>query len=267
MELMESMDESGVVTLTLNRPHRRNAFDAALVASLTETLRRLDSDSDARLIILSGAGENFCAGGDIEWMRLAASAPPEENARDAAALAALFEALDKVSKPTIALVQGAAFGGGVGLVACCDIAIAARSAKFCLSEVRLGLIPAVVGPYVVKAIGARRARALFLSAEIIGADCAFHIGLVHEVASDGGLSAVRDRLIEALLLGAPGAQAQAKRLVAACADRPIDASLVRETSRLLAERRASAEGVAGLDGFLNKRPPDWRALGKRAHVP
>lgn len=260
MDLMESIDERGVVTLTLNRPHKRNAFDAELVSRLTETLGRLDTDPDARVIILTGAGENFCAGGDIEWMRDAASAPPEVNERDALALGGMFEALDTLSKPTMALVQGAAFGGGVGLVACCDIAIAAKPAKFCLSEVRLGLIPAVVGPYVVKAVGGRRARALFLSAEIISADCAFHIGLVHEVAPSGGLTAVRDRLIEALLLGAPGAQAQAKRLVALCEEARIDEKLVRETAWLLAQRRASAEAAAGLSGFLEKRPPDWRSL-------
>jgi methylglutaconyl-CoA hydratase len=267
MDLMEYIDDRGVATLTLNRPHRRNAFDAGLVRSLTDALHRLDADPDVRALILSGAGENFCAGGDIDWMRSAATASAGENEQDARALAAMFEALDRLSKPTLALVQGAAFGGGVGLVACCDIAIAAKSAKFSMSEVRLGLIPAVVGPYVVKAIGARRARALFLSGEIVNAECAFHIGLVHEIAPDGGLSATRDRLIEALLLGAPGAQAQAKRLVALCADHAIDASLVHETARLLAERRASAEGVAGLSGFLEKRPPDWREVRKRADVP
>lgn len=267
MDLIESVDDRGVATLTLNRPHRRNAFDASLVGSLTEALHRHDADPDIRIILLSGAGENFCAGGDIDWMRSAASAPADENERDAVALARMFETLARSSKPTLAVVQGAAFGGGVGLAACCDIVIAAKSAKFCLSEVRLGLIPAVVGPYVVKAIGARRARALILSAEIISAEQAFHIGLVHEVAPDGGVSATRDRLIEALLLGAPGAQAQAKRLVSLCADHAIDASLIHETARLLSERRASAEGVAGLSGFLEKRPPDWRELRKRAHVP
>ncbi len=259
MDLIESRDERGVVTLTLNRPHKRNAFDAALVAALTRTLRRLDSDPDVRLVILTGAGENFCAGGDIDWMREAARATPDDNERDAMALGEMFDALATISRPTLALVQGAAFGGGVGLVACCDIAVAAKSAKFSLSEVRLGLIPAVVGPYVVRAIGARRARALFLTAEIVGADCAFHIGLVHEVANPG-LSGARDRLVEALLLGAPGAQAAAKCLVALCEGRPIDEGLVRDTARLLAERRASAEGAAGMSGFLEKRRPDWRAL-------
>ncbi len=267
MDLIESIDDRGVVSLTLNRPHRRNAFDASLVGAMTAALVRLDADPDARVIILSGAGENFCAGGDIEWMRAAANTSAAENEKDALALAAMFEALDKLSKPTIAVVQGAAFGGGVGLVACCDIALAARSAKFSLSEVRLGLIPAVVGPYVIKAIGARRARALFLSAEIIGAECAFHIGLVHEVAAEGGLSAARDRLIEALLLGAPGAQAESKRLVSLCENRSIDAALIQETAQLLAARRASAEGMAGLNGFLTKHPPDWRELRKRVHVP
>lgn len=267
MDLIESVDDRGVATLTLNRPQRRNAFDTRLVSSLTEAIHRLSADPDVRVILLTGAGENFCAGGDIDWMRSAATAPTDENERDAIALATMFGALAKSSKPTLAVVQGAAFGGGVGLAVCCDIAIAAKSAKFCLSEVRLGLIPAVVGPYVVKAIGARRARALILSAEIVSAEQAFHIGLVHEIVADGGLSAARDRLIEALLLGAPGAQSEAKRLVSLCVDHAIDASLIHETARLLSERRASAEGVAGLSGFLEKRPPDWRELGKRAHVP
>jgi methylglutaconyl-CoA hydratase len=259
MDLLESIDERGVATLTLNRPHRRNAFDGALVAHLTETLRRLDDDPEVRVVVMTGAGENFCAGGDVEWMRRASDASLEENEREAAALGEMFQTLDSLSKPTVALVQGAAFGGGVGLVACCDVAVATQSAKFSLSEVRLGLIPAVVGPYVVKAVGARQARALFLTAEIVRADCAFHIGLVHEICPDGGLTASRERIVEALLLGAPGAQAQAKRLVALCGERGLDASLARETARLLAERRASPEGVEGLNGFLEKRAPNWRA--------
>ncbi len=267
MDLIESVDDRGVAMLTLNRPQRRNAFDAALVNSLTEAIHRHGADPDVRVILLTGAGENFCAGGDIDWMRSAATAPADENERDAVALAKMFEALASSCKPTLAVVQGAAFGGGVGLAACCDIAVAAKSARFCLSEVRLGLIPAVVGPYVVKAIGARRARALILSAEIISAEQAFHIGLLHEIVPDGGLSAARDRIIEALLLGAPGAQSEAKRLVSLCADHAIDESLIHETARLLSIRRASPEGVAGLSGFLEKRQPDWRELRKRAHVP
>jgi len=267
MDLMESADERGVVSVMLNRPQKRNAFDAALVASLTNSLRRLDADPETRVIVLSGAGENFCAGGDVEWMRLTAEQPPGENRQDALALAQMFQALDKISKPTIAVVQGAAFGGGVGLAACCDIAIAATSAKFSLSEVRLGLIPAVVGPYVVRAIGVRQARALFLSGEIIGAEQALHVGLVHEISSDGGLETVRDRLIEALLLGAPGAQAQAKELVQLCGDHAIDAALMCETARRLAERRSSREGGAGLNGFLERRPPDWREMRNGRDVP
>ncbi|WP_424363637.1 enoyl-CoA hydratase-related protein [Methylocystis parvus] len=259
MELVETMDDRGVVTLILNRPQRRNALDPSLVAHLGGALRRIDADPDARVVVLSGAGENFCAGGDIEWMKSAAEASPQENEKDALALEEMFGALDQLSKPTVALVQGVAFGGGVGLVACCDISLAAKSAKFCLSEVRLGLIPAVVGPYVLRAIGARAMRALALSAEIVGADCAFHVGLVHEVAREDGLIAARDRIVEALLLGAPGAQAAVKQLVRICQDRIPDASLSRETARLLAERRSSPEGVEGLSGFLEKRAPIWRA--------
>lgn len=258
MDLVETMDERGVVTLMLNRPQRRNALDPSLVAHLTRTLRQLEANPDARVVVLSGANENFCAGGDIEWMKCAAEASPQENERDALALGDMFSTLDRLSKPTVALVQGAAFGGGVGLLACCDISLAAKSAKFSLSEVRLGLIPAVVGPYVLRAIGPRAMRALALSAEIVGADCASQIGLVHEVAREYGLIAVRDRIVEALLLGAPGAQAAVKQLVRMCQDRVPDASLSKETARLLAERRASPEGVEGLNGFLEKRAPNWR---------
>jgi methylglutaconyl-CoA hydratase len=259
MDLIETMDERGVVTLTLNRPQRRNALDPALIRHMTETLRRLDESPAARLVLLSGAGGNFCAGGDIESMKRAAAAPRDENEEDALALGKMYDVLDQLSKPTVAVVQGAAFGGGMGLIACCDIALAAKSAKFCLSEVRLGLVPAVVGPYLVRAIGGRATRALALSAEIVGADCALQIGLVHEIAHDGGLLAARDRIVEALLLGAPGAQADVKRLVRICEDRAPGASLLKETARLLALRRASAEGVEGLSGFLEKRRPDWRA--------
>lgn len=259
MDLIETIDDRGVVTLTLNRPQRRNALDRGLVARLSDALRRIGTDPKARVAVLSGAGGNFCAGGDIEWMRSAAEASEQENEKDALALGEMFDALDQLSKPTVALVQGAAFGGALGLVACCDIALAAKSAKFCLSEVRLGLIPAVVGPYVLRAIGARNMRALALSAEIVGADCAFHIGLVHEVAREDGLAAARDRIVEALLLGAPGAQAEVKRLIRTCRDPAPDTSLLKETARLLAERRASPEGVEGLSGFLEKRAPSWRA--------
>ena len=263
MDVIESVDDRGVVFLTLNRPQRRNALDGQLIADLTAVLMRLEKDPQVRIIVISGAGGNFCAGGDIEWMRCMAQASSDANVQDAEALGLLFETLDGLSKPTIAVVQGAAFGGGVGLAACCDIVIAARSAKFCLSEVRLGLVPAVVGPYVLRAIGPRHARALFLSAEIVGADCAFHIGLVHEVALDASLATTRDRLIESLLLGAPGAQADAKRVVRACAERGRDPALAHEMAELLAARRTSPEGAAGLNGFLEKRPPDWRSLWKR----
>lgn len=261
MNLLETIDDRGVATLTLDRPERRNALDGALVESLTAALRRLDAARDVRVVALTGAGEDFCAGGDVKWMLRAAAAPPEFNEKDALALGEMFHALDRLSKPTVAVVQGAAFGGGVGLVACCDVAIAAQSAKFSLSEVRLGLIPAVIGPYVVRAIGARQARALILGGEILRADHALRMGLVHEVSPDGALAEARERVVGALLLGAPEAQAQAKRLVSLCVERAPGAPLTRETARLLAERRASAEGLEGLGGFLEKRAPNWRGRG------
>jgi methylglutaconyl-CoA hydratase len=180
-----------------------------------------------------------------------------ENRQDAATLAYLLFTLDRLPKPTLAVVQGNAYGGGVGLIACCDIAIAAERTNFALTEVRLGLTPATISPYVVRAIGPRQARRLFLTAEPIGAARAREIGLVHEVVPEAGLDTARDRIIENLLLGAPQAQAEAKSLVV-LAESPIDKALSLETSHRIAARRASPEGREGLAAFLQKRPPNWR---------
>src|SRR5690606_19141727 len=179
----------GVATVTLNRPDRHNAFDDALIAALTQVLRELDADDSVTVVVLAGAGKSFSAGADLNWMRRMADYGREENLADAEALAALMETLNGLDKPTIARVQGAAFGGGVGLVACCDIAIAADTASFCLSEVRLGLIPAVISPYVVTAIGERAARRYFVTAERFDAREAHRLGLVHEVVPAAGLDA------------------------------------------------------------------------------
>ncbi len=267
MNLLESIDERGVAFLTFNRPHRRNAFGRALILDLTSTLRRLDADPSVRVVALSGAGGNFCAGGDIEWMRSLADASPQAQEEQALELSQMFHALDSLSKPTIAVIEGVAYGGGVGLVACCDIAISDKGSKFAMSEVRLGLVPAVVGPYLVKAIGPRASRALFLTAEPIGADQALQIGLVHELSAEREVDAAGDRIIEALLLGAPGAQAQAKGLVQLCERRPIDASLRKEMARLISARWASSEGAEGLRCFLERRAPNWRPRRKAADVP
>ena len=257
-DLLEAVDHRGVATLTLNRPDRHNAFDDALIGDLDAALVRLADRPDVRALVLASTGRSFSAGADLGWMRRMAGYAEEENLADAAALARMLHRLDRLRMPTIAVVQGGAYGGGVGLVACCDIAIASERAGFCLTEVKLGLSPATIGPYVLNAIGARQARRYFATAEVIPAVRAREIGLVHEVVPDAELEAVRDRVVEAVLQGAPGAQADAKALVFRCEGRPVDAALGQETSRLIASRRASAEGREGLDAFLNRRAPAWR---------
>jgi methylglutaconyl-CoA hydratase len=262
MEILETIDERGVAILTLNRPHRRNAFDRALVVALTAALRRLDASASIRVVALCGAGGDFCAGGDIEWMRTLANASPQEREHDAAMLSEMFLTLDQLAKPTVAIVEGVAFGGGFGLVACCDIAISDSGSKFCLSEVRLGLIPAVVGPYVVRAIGPRASRALFLTAEPIYADRALQLGLIHQIAPRGEIHASSGHVIDSLLRGAPTAQVRAKALVALCAQSPIDVELRTETARLISAQWDSSEGAEGLSSFLEKRTPNWSLYGK-----
>lgn len=258
MPILETIDARGVATLTLNRPERHNALDQNLVTALIAALKRLDARPEARVVVLAAAGHSFCAGGDIEWMRRMAESSVEENFRDALLLAELSQVLDRLSKPTLAVVHGPAYGGGVGLVACSDIAIAAQSATFSLSEVRLGITPSVISPYVIRAIGARQARRYFVSAEVMFAERAAEIGLVHEVVPIDELIGLRDRIIDALLLGAPGAQAEAKGLTFLCEQRRLDDALARETAKSIADRRASPEGREGLSAFLEKRAPAWR---------
>ena len=258
---LETVDARGIATLTLNRPDRHNAFDDSLIAELTTALKRLGEDSMVRAVVLASHGRSFSAGADLGWMRRMASHSFEDNLSDAAGLAGLLHTLDRLPKPTVALVQGAAYGGGVGLVACCDIALAAERASFCLSEVKLGLTPATISPYVVNAMGPRWARRLFQTAEVFDASRAREIGLVHEVVPADGLAPRGEEVIQALLQGAPGAQADAKDLVFLCEGRPVDAALSAETGRRIAQRRASAEGQEGIGAFLDKRTPAWRQQG------
>ena len=246
----------GVGTITLNRPDRHNTFDDALIAELIDALTGFAEDEDVRFVVLRANGPTFSAGGDIAWLRRVADQDEAANLADAARLAELMRTLNELPKPTIALVQGPAYGGGVGLVACCDIAVAADSAMFCLSEVRLGLVPAVIGPYVVRAIGPRAARRCFLTAEPFGAGEALRLGLVHEIVPATMLEAAEDRLIGHLRLGGPRAQAAAKRLIADVAYKP-PAVMLEEGARLIAELRASDEGKEGLSAFLDKRSPRW----------
>ncbi len=250
--------EHGIATITLNRPSVHNAFDDAMIAQFNAHLASVAADPAVRALVLRAAGKSFSAGADLDWMRRMAGYSMAENLADAGGLAMLMHRLNHLPMPSLALVQGSAFGGGVGLVACCDIAIAATGAKFCFSEVKLGLIPAVISPYAVAAIGARAARRYFLTAEIFDAATALELGLVHRVIEPEALDLAADAMLAALAQGGPGAQAASKALIRTVADRPLDDSLVLETQRLIAAQRASAEGREGVAAFLEQRAPSWR---------
>ena len=256
--VLTSIDRRGVATVTLNRPEVHNAFDDALIAALNESLERLAADPAVRLVVLAGAGASFSAGGDLNWMRRMADYGFEENLADAAELGRLMQRLDTLPKPTIARVHGAVFAGGIGRVACCDIAVADQESIFCVSETRLGLVPAVISPYLVRAMGARAARRYFLTAERFSAVEARRLGLVHEAVSAADLEVVIERLVAAVLEGAPDAQARSKRLIAEVADRPAGAAVIDWTVRAIAEARASEEAREGLAAFFAKRKPHWR---------
>lgn len=252
-----SVDPRGCATLTLTRPEIHNAFDDSLIAGLTSAIVELGGREAVRMIVLAAEGKSFSAGADLNWMRRMAGYSEEENYRDSVKLAELMRTLNTVPKPTIARVHGAAFGGGVGLVACCDIAVAADTASFCLSEVRLGLIPSAISPYVVAAMGARAARRYFLTAERFDATEAHRLGLVHAVVPAHELDATVDGVVEALFKGGPAAIAASKRLIADVAGVDVDEAVLADTARRIALRRASPEGREGVSAFLEKRPPSW----------
>lgn len=255
--ILLNTDGRGVATLRLNRPDVHNAFDDALIAQLGDALHHLEQDPAVRVVVLAAEGSSFCAGADLQWMRRVAGYTEAQNLEDALKLARVLRRLDALPRPTVARVQGSAFGGGVGLIACCDVAVAARSAQFALSEVRLGLIPATVAPYVVAALGPRQARRYFTTGERFDAETARRLGLVHEVADTPALDQAVEGLVAELLKGAPGAQGAAKRLVADVAGRGLDEALLLETARRIAAARASAEGREGMAAFLEKRAPRW----------
>jgi methylglutaconyl-CoA hydratase len=247
----------GVVRLTLSRPAIHNAFDDRQIAELHAAFGSLAGDEGVRAVVLTGAGRSFSAGADLNWMRRTSTYGESENLRDANALAALMKALYELPQPTVARVNGAALGGGTGLVACCDVVIASENAQFGTTEVRLGIIPAVIGPYVIAAIGARQARRLMLTGERITAYEAARIGLVHEVVPADQLDAAVERVLSHLLTGGPRAIAAAKLLLRDLADRPIDQDLVDDTARRIAALRATPEAREGLSAFLEKRKPGW----------
>lgn len=253
---LEQVDDDGVAWVTLTRPEVHNAFDDTLIAGLRAVLGGFASDERVRAVVLGAQGRSFSAGADLNWMQRMAGYSERENLDDARALVDLMRTLYELPKPTLALVQGPTYGGGVGLVACCDIAIAAETANFCFSEVRLGLIPAAIGPYVIAAIGERAARRYFLTAETFSAREALRIGLVHDVVPDEALRDIGRRVIKALLRGGPNAQVAAKDLILTISGRPLD-DLAEETAKRIARLRVSEEGREGIAAFLEKRKPGW----------
>jgi methylglutaconyl-CoA hydratase len=248
---------NGVGLLVLARPEVHNAFDEALIAETTRALAAFERDDDVRAVVLLGAGPSFCAGADLNWMKRMAGYGHAENLADAMSLAHMLRTLYRMPKPTIARVHGAAFGGGVGLVACCDIAIASQQATFALSEAKLGLIPATISPYVVEAIGTRMARRYFLTAERFDAAEAYRIGLVHDIVLPAELDSRVNELLGALFLAGPQAQAESKALIRAVAHRPIDDGVIADTAARIAKVRASREAKEGVAAFLGKRRAAW----------
>jgi methylglutaconyl-CoA hydratase len=255
--LLTERRADGSAWITLDRPEVHNAFDDRLIAELTDALSVLAAEDAVHAVVLTGSGRSFSAGADLNWMRRTSTYGEAENLSDARALARLMATLHELPKPTIARVNGAALGGGTGLVACCDIAVASADARFGTTEVRLGLIPAVIGPYVVAAIGIRQARRLMLTGERIAAAEAARIGLIHEVVPPERLDDAVAALLDDLLKGGPGALAAVKRLLRDLAGRPIDAGLVDDTARAIAALRATAEAREGVAAFLDKRQPVW----------
>ncbi|WP_342235467.1 enoyl-CoA hydratase-related protein [Inquilinus sp. OTU3971] len=246
----------GVGTVVMDRPDRHNAFDEHVIAELTAAFAKLGADDAVRAVVLRGVGKSFSAGADLDWMRRMAAYDEAANLADARALAALMRTIDTLPKPTLALVHGPAYGGGVGLVACCDIAIATEAAAFSLSEARLGLIPAVISPYVVRAIGARAARRYFLTAERFDAVEARRLGLVHELVAGDGLEEAARQVLAALRGNGPAAVRAAKELVAVVAGK-APAEVEDDCARRIAAIRAGDEGREGVAAFLEKRKPSW----------
>lgn len=256
--VLVSATADGAVTVTINRPAKKNAFNAELIDALRETFETLHAQDHIRVVFIRGAGGTFCAGGDIEWMRQSGTLTESQNRADAYELARMLKALHDIPALTVAIVEGPAMGGGAGLVAACDQAVAVMGARFAFSEVKLGLTPAAISPYVIEAVGARNARALFMTAEVLDADAALDIGLVTWLL-DGpaDIEPYMASTIRRLKPNAPGAIGDAKRLVNDIAGKPIDDAVMRETAARIAARRASDEGREGLSAFLDKRSASW----------
>ena len=255
--MLEVSKKQGVARVTLNRPELRNAFDDVLISSLTRTFTEIGKDPAVRVMILAGNGPAFCAGADLNWMKRMAGYSYEQNLADAKGLAEMLATLDRLPKPTIARVHGPVFAGGTGLVAACDIAVGTPEAKMCLSEAKLGLSPATISPYVMRAMGEREARRYFLTAEVFSAEEAFRIGMLSLLVKENELDSAIDGLLKHLLAGGPEAHAKIKALIRTVAGRRPDDALVAETAQQIAEIRGSPEGREGIASFLEKRKAAW----------
>jgi methylglutaconyl-CoA hydratase len=255
--MLEVTRQDGVGRVTLNRPELRNAFDDALIGKLSQAFAELAVDRSVRVIVLAGNGPAFCAGADLNWMKRMAGYSYEENLADAKGLADMLAALDRLPKPTIARVHGPVFAGGTGLVAACDIAVGTPEAKFCLSEAKLGLSPATISPYVIRAMGERLARRYFLTAEVFDAQEAYRIGMLSLLVPAGELDAAVAELVKHLLAGGPESHAKIKALIRDVAGRRPDDAIAAETAKRIAEIRGSAEGREGIAAFLEKRKASW----------
>lgn len=258
-ETIEVTDDGRVATVTLARPDVRNAFNETMIAELTTAFDRIDAQPSLRAVVLAARGPAFCAGADLNWMKKMAGFSDDENRADARRLARMLDAIYRCAKPVIARVHGDAYAGGVGLVATCDIALAAKDVKFCLSEARLGLIPATIAPYVVRAMGERAARRYFATAEAFDCAKAAQLGFVHERVPADALDASVAKLADALCANGPQAVRACKALVRDVAGRALDAALIEQTADWIAKARAGAEAREGVASFLEKRTPSWRA--------
>ncbi|OLQ87897.1 gamma-carboxygeranoyl-CoA hydratase [Vibrio ponticus] len=254
--LLLEKDSNGVAWLTLNRPEKHNAFDDVLIANLITKLDELKQDSSLNALVLDANGKHFSAGADLNWMKSMASMSEQDNLRDAQQLALLLHKLDTFPKPTIVIAQGAAYGGALGLICCCDIAIGTPDSRFCLSEVKLGLLPATIGPYVMRTIGQRQSRRYFLTAEVIDSDTALNLAILHHLSYQP--HELAKSITQQLANHGPNALSAAKQLCLHCDNQPIDQALIDHTSQAIASARVSKEGQEGLSAFFAKRSPVWR---------
>lgn len=246
-----------VATVWLNRPTVRNALDEVLLSEITQAVKRLEQDDAVRVLVLGGRGKVFCAGADLNWMKRMAGYSDEQNQADAMGLATMLKTLHRVSKPTIARVHGAAVAGGMGLAAACDVVVAEPTAEFCLSEVRIGLIPSTISPYVIQALGVQASKRYMLTAESISAQEAHRLGFVQALCEEGSIDAAVAQISQALVAGGPRALDQTKALINTVANRSLNDELIKETAGLIAKVRASSEGREGVSSFLEKRKPAW----------